>query len=324
MPAADADEPYAVAAAGHRDPIGGLPMKDRFLTVALSVAATLLVTELLHVTGHPPREAAAGGPVKELVVDRLIVREELIVSDTGEPWEAGFERHQIARGMVVRSLAPGAGGGAGTAGLWVRGRLIKTEIDDPFDDRFHAINRDGSIFRAPGHISWNVWLDGAWRQVAIIQGEGLEYGETPREEWGGGNHPGRLRLQSFRPHHGDAIIGQGMMSLGGGGYGGGGLPYPSEVLQLWGGVAREAPLAAPGAPRVAGDDGSGEHRYALIAGGPQGGRSGPSPSVTAKGFAALAWDSLPGADAYFVLRDGREIAGPLRIEGSEKRWTDRP
>ena len=303
-------------------------MRDRLLTIGLSVATTLLVTHWIQAPRLSPQEAAAQEPVKELIVDRLIVHKELIVSDTGEAWEAGFERHQIPRGIVVRSLARGADGSAGTAGLWVRGRLIKTEIDDPFDDRFHAINRDGSIFRAPGHMSWNVWLDGAWRQVAIVQGECLEISETPQETWSGGNHPGRLRLQSFRPHHQepltDAIIGQGRMSLGGGGYGGGGLPYPSEVLQLWGGKLEEAPLGIPGAPRVVSDDGSGQHRYALIGLGPQGGRSQPSPSVTARGLAALAWDSLTGADAYVVLRDGREIAGPLRIEGSEKRWTDKP
>jgi hypothetical protein len=45
--------------------------------------------------------------------------------------------------------------------------------------------------------------------------------------------------------------------------------------------------------------------------------------VAARGLAVLAWDSVAGADAYIVLRDGREVAGPLRIEGSEKQWTDR-
>ena len=303
-------------------------MKDCLLTIAVSVATTLVVTRLIQSPHDSPQPVAAQEPVKELIVDRLIVHRELIVSDTGKPWDTGFEQHQIPRGIVVRSLAPGPDGGIGSAGLWVRGRLIKTEIDDPFDDRFHAINRDGSIFRAPGHISWNVWIDGAWRQLAILQGEGLENSETPREKWSGGNHPGRLRFQSFRPQHGepltDAILGQGMMSIGGGGYGGGGLPYPSEVLQLWGGKAQESLLAAPGAPRVVKDDGSGEHRYSLIALGPQGRRSQSSPSVSAKGFAALAWDSVSGADAYIVLRDGRELAGPLRIEGSEKRWTDKP
>ena len=103
--------------------------------------------------------------------------------------------------------------------------------------------------RAPGHISWNVWIDGAWRQMAIIQGEGLELSEVPLKEWSGGTHPGRIRFQTFRPRHGepltDALIGQGMMSLGGGGYGGGGLPYPGEVLQLWGGETAQGGVGAP-------------------------------------------------------------------------------
>ena len=83
-----------------------------------------------------------------------------------------------------------------------------------------------------------MWLDGAWRQMAIIQGEGLELSEVPREKWNGGTHPGRIRFQTFRPGHGepltDALIGQGMMSIGGGGYGGGGLPSPGDVLAALG------------------------------------------------------------------------------------------
>jgi hypothetical protein len=302
-------------------------MKERLLTILLSSLTTFV---LIQITSRPrgwPESANAQDAARELVVDRLVVRRELIVSDTGQPWESGFERQQIARGLVARSLAPEPGNPSGTAGLWVRGRLIKTELDDPFDDRFHAMNRDGSMFRAPGHISWNVWLDGHWRQLAIIQGEGVEYNETPREQWSGGNHPGRLRFQSFRPRHPepltDAILGQGMMSIGGGGYGGGGLPYPSESLQLWGGKLQEHTIKTPSAPRVLKDDGSGEHRYALIAVGPQGARTAVSPTVTARGRASLAWDSVNGADAFIVVRDGRDLTGPLRIEGSEKKWNDR-
>ena len=159
-------------------------MKDRLVTIALSVAATY---GLMKEGPERPRV---------LEVDRLVVRKELIVSDAGLPWEKGFEAHQIPRGLYARSLGDGPGG------LWVRSRLIKGEIDDPFDDRFHALERDGSLRRAPGHISWNVWLDGAWRQMAIIQGEGLELSEVPRERWSGLTHPGRLRFQSFRPGHG--------------------------------------------------------------------------------------------------------------------------
>lgn len=283
-------------------------MKDRLTTVVLSVATTLGMQQL------QPDSA------RELVVDRLVVRQELIVSDTGSPWEAGFEQQQIPRGIYARSLWDGPGG------LWVRSRLIKGEVDDPFDDRFHALERDGSLRRAPGHISWNVWLDGAWRQMAIVQGEGLEFSEVPREAWEGGTHPGRLRFQTFRPNHDepltDTIIGQGMMSLGGGGYGGGGLPTPTEVLTLWGGNAVANEIAIPAAPTVMADDASGEHRYAIIAIGAQGRRTAASPSVIANGLASLRWDSVPGADAYLVLRDGREQAGPLRIEGSVKTWTD--
>ena len=237
-------------------------MKDHLVTVALSVASTFGVMQAV-----PERP-------KVLEVDRLIVRKELIVSDTGQPWEKGFEAHQIPRGIYARSLWDGPGG------LWVRSRLIKGEIDDPFDDRFHALEKDGSLRRAPGHISWNVWIDGAWRQMAIIQGEGLELSEVPLKEWSGLTHPGRIRFQTFRPRHGepltDALIGQGMMSLGGGGYGGGGLPYPNEVLQLWGGEMRKAEIAVPRPPTVVKDDGSGEHRYAIIAVGVQGRRTAAS------------------------------------------------
>jgi hypothetical protein len=216
----------------------------------------------------------------------------------------------------------------GKSGLWVRGRLIQSEVDDPFDVRFHSIYSDGSIHRAPGHISWNCWIDSAWRQMALMQGEALEYSEIPQAEWSGGNHPGRFRFQTFRPHHSepltDAIIGQGKMSIGGGGYGGGGLPYPSEVLQLWGGAFEQHPMTLPAAPTIVRDDGGGEHTYAIIAVGPQGLRTATSPPVTAAGYATLSWDSTTGADAYLVVRDNEIVSGSLRIEGSRKEWTDSP
>jgi hypothetical protein len=284
-------------------------MQERLITIAISVAATFGLMQVA-----PERQ-------RELDVDRLIVRKELIVSDTGQPWEKGYEAHQIARGIYAKSVTKDSVGG-----LWVRSRLIKGEIDDPFDDRFHAHESDGSIRRSPGHISWNVWLDGAWRQVAILQGEGVEFSETPREKWNGLTHPGRIRLQSFRAGHGepltDALIGQGMMSLGGGGYGGSGLPEPNEVLCLWGGKVKQTPTPTPAAPQVVKDDGSGPRQYALVAVSPQGERTAPSPVAKAKGLATLRWDGIAGADAYVILRDGREIAGPLRIEGAAKQWTD--
>jgi hypothetical protein len=162
--------------------------------------------------------------------------------------------------------------------------------------------------------------------MAILQGEGMEPSEVPLDTWNGGNHPGRLRFQSFRPDHSepltDATIGQGKMSLGGGGYGGGGLPYASTVLELWGGVAQSHPVAPPSAPRIVHHDGTGTTSYAIIAIGPEGQRTTTSPATTADGHAALSWDSVAGADAYLVVRDGQVITQPLRIEGSEKRWVD--
>jgi hypothetical protein len=284
-------------------------MKDRLVTIAISVTAAF---GLMKAQPERPRE---------LEVDRLIVRKELIVSDTGAPWERGYEAHQIPRGVYARALGDGPGG------LWVRSRLIKGELDDPFDDRFHALETNGSLRGSPGHISWNVWLDGAWRQMAIIQGEGLELSEVPRAQWNGQTHPGRLRFQSFRPGHGepltDALIGQGMMSVGGGGYGGGGLPAPRDVLQLWGGRLLQAPPAVPQAPTVVRDDGSGPHEYSLLAIGPQNTRTAASPSTRARGLATLRWPSVPGADSYLVVRDGQELRSPLRLEGSLKEWTDR-
>jgi hypothetical protein len=62
-------------------------MKDRLVTVVLSVATTYGLMQ------------AGPEPLKQLDVDRLIVRKELIVSDTGQPWEAGFESQQIPRGI---------------------------------------------------------------------------------------------------------------------------------------------------------------------------------------------------------------------------------
>jgi hypothetical protein len=258
---------------------------------------------------------------QQLEVERLVVKKELIVSDTGQPWEKGYEAHQIPRGIYARSLWDGPGG------LWVRSRLIKGELDDPFDDRFHALETNGTLRRTPGHISWNVWIAGAWRQMAILQGEGVEPSELPLEKWNGGSHPGRIRFQTYRPEHNepltDALIGQGMMSIGGGGYGGGGLPYAGEVLQLWGGTLTQTALASPTPPKIVKDDGSGGHQYALIAVGPQGRRSAVSRAAKAKGRASLQWDSVPGADAYIIVRDGKEITGPLRMEGSNKEWTDK-
>ena len=86
---------------------------------------------------------------------------------------------------------------------------------------------------------------------------------------------------------------------------------------------RHAEIPTPVAPTVINDDGSGEHQYAIIAIGVQGRRTAVSRAAKAKGLAKLRWDSVSGADAYVIVRDGKELVGPLRIEGSQKEWTDK-
>ena len=212
----------------------------------------------------------------------------------------------------------------GPGGLWVRSRLIKGEIDD----RFHALERDGSLLRAPGHISWNVWLDGAWRQMAIIQGEGLETlrGAARAVGWPDPPRPaplpdvpaGARRAADRRRHRpGDDVARRGRLRRG--------RPAVSLAKSCSSGAAvvQQATIPVPDAPDVIKDDGSGEHRYALIAVGPQGRRTAASIPSRAGGLATLRWDGVPGADCYIVVRDGVEHAGPLRLEGSRKEWTDR-
>lgn len=76
--------------------------KDFVLTVVVSVATTMAITEMRTRPEADQLLAADQESVRELTVDRLIVRHELVVSDTGEPWEKGFEQHQIPRGAVIR------------------------------------------------------------------------------------------------------------------------------------------------------------------------------------------------------------------------------
>ena len=86
---------------------------------------------------------------------------------------------------------------------------------------------------------------------------------------------------------------------------------------------RQAAIPTPAAPTVVKDDGSGEHQYALVAVAAQGRRSVVSRATKAKGLARLHWDSVDGADAYVVVRDGKDVTAPLRIEGRQKEWTDK-
>lgn len=82
-------------------------------------------------------------------------------------------------------------------------------------------------------------------------------------------------------------------------------------------------MGVPNAPRVISDDGTGKRQYSVVAVGAQGIRSLASATTVAQGKARLLWHSVPGADAYIILSDGREVTSLLRIEGSNKEWVDR-
>lgn len=91
-----------------------------------------------------------------------------------------------------------------------------------------------------------------------------------------------------------------------------------------GGTIQSRPVDTPSPPRIIKTIGEQQQTYSLIAVSPQGQRSAASAAVTAPGHATLEWDSVAGADAYVILRNGEELPGVFRIEGSNKTWTDKP
>ncbi len=254
-------------------------MRDRFVTMVLSVAATYGLMR------------PAPGPTKELEVDRLIVRKELIVSDTGAAWEKGYEAHQIPRGLYARSLGDGPGG------LWVRSRLIKAEVDDPFDDRFHAVERDGSLRKAArAHLLECL----AGRCLASDgdhpgRGPGVERGVAGSVERADAPRPAPLSdvptgsrravdRCAHRPghdvHRRRRLRRRGLaLSLG----------SPSALG--WHDPASGDPDS--GRPGCGQGRRLGAHQYAIIAVGAQGHRTKASPTSQSRGLATLRWDSVP-------------------------------
>ena len=97
-------------------------MKDRLVTIALSVATTLGLMRVVPEPVAPQRVDPAGS--RDLEIDRLIVRKELIVSDTGAPWEKGFEAHQIPRGIYARSLGVNINAWWGAALILIGGVML--------------------------------------------------------------------------------------------------------------------------------------------------------------------------------------------------------
>ena len=86
-------------------------MKDRLVTIALSVATTYGLMK------------SEPGPVKELEVDRLVVRKELIVSDTGAPGRR-VTKHTRSLGATMHDRSATDPGGSGSGAVSSRRRSM--------------------------------------------------------------------------------------------------------------------------------------------------------------------------------------------------------
>ena len=140
-------------------------LTSAMMLVACSVSAEERLDAIEREVQELKRRVAAleadNGKLKQQIeVDRLIVRKELIVSDTGRAWEQGFEAQQLPRGIYARSLWDGPGG------LWVRSRLIKGEIDDHLTTAFTPSKGTGACAARQGIFhgtSGSMARGGRWR-----------------------------------------------------------------------------------------------------------------------------------------------------------------
>jgi hypothetical protein len=221
--------------------------------------------------------------------------------------------------------------------------LILTEIDDPVDLRFRRAPGkypDGPLAGTspPGNISgglhWDALTDGAWRQVAGIEGMSKDHPAPPPTA---ADHPGWLTVYTY-PHNYDdrlrriIVDDAGAMSLGGGGFGGNGLPAPAYGFHLFGGnmrVQAVKPSPAPKATAV-GRAGDVQYVYQIVACDSKGHESEPSTatiihgpkSLTNDDFIRLQWDQCVGAETYLILRNGERLNLTFRGEGSVKNFDD--
>ena len=261
---------------------------------------------------------------------------------------------EVAQGSDSLSIGPNVGkDGPLTAPIDVywdaKGRklharsLILTEIDDPVDLRFRRAPGkypDGPLAGTspPGNISgglhWDALTDGAWRQVAGVEGMSKDHPAPPPTA---ADHPGWLTVYTY-PHHYDdrlrrmIVDDTGAMSLGGGGFGGNGLPAPAYGLHLFGGGMRLQAVKPPPQPKAtaAGKPGDMQYVYQIVACDSKGHESEPSiaaivrgpTSLTKDDFIKLQWDQCVGAETYLILRNGERLNLTFRGEGTVKSFAD--
>jgi hypothetical protein len=221
--------------------------------------------------------------------------------------------------------------------------LILTEMDDPVDLRLRRAPGkypDGPIAgtspsgTVSGLVCWDALTSAGWRQVAGIEGMAKDAPAPPPAP---GSHPGWLTFWTYAENHDDRVRrvildDTGAMSLGGGGFGGSGLPVPSYGFHLFGGGLRVQAVSVPGPPKltVVGAAADQQYAYQIIARDSKGNETpagaasvidGPA-ALTADNYIRVEWDQCPGAETYFILRNGRRLDLVFRGEGTRKTLHD--
>jgi hypothetical protein len=221
--------------------------------------------------------------------------------------------------------------------------LILTEVDDPVDLRIRRAPGkfpDGPVVGTSpagtltGGIHWDVLTSAGWRQVAGIEGMAQDLpapAPTPP------SHPGWLTIYTY-PHDYDDRVRRvifddtGSMSLGGGGYGGEGLPAPRYGFHLFGGGLRVQAVAIPEAPTlsVVGQAGTTRYSYQIVARDSKGNSTMPGPAASIVGpdkldgqnGVRMRWSRCEGAETYQILRNGQRLELEFRGEGTSKTYVD--
>ena len=221
--------------------------------------------------------------------------------------------------------------------------LILTEVDDPVDLRFRRAPGkypDGPLSGTspagalPGLICWDALTSEGWRQLAGIEGMAKDSPAAPPTA---GSHPGWLTFWTYAENHDDRIRrvildDTGAMSLGGGGFGGEGLPVPAYGFHLFGGGLRVQEVASPAAPSVrAVGGGDTRYEYRLVACDSKGHETPPGPPAVVSGpatldgehYVHLEWDQVTGAETYGIIRNGSRLDIRFRGEGKVKQFDDK-
>lgn len=223
--------------------------------------------------------------------------------------------------------------------------LVLTETGDAVDLRIQRVPGgypDGPVSsnqshagEVPGGIHWDALTPDGWRQTAGIEGVlGDQTGPNPTAA----SHPGWLTFYTYSRFHDDRlrrliIDDTGAVSMGGGGYGSEGLPSPRYGLHLFGGGMRVQGVPSPDAPElsVVGGTGTTEYTYQVVGLDSKGNQTLPGHASTilgpgkldGKNFVRLVWSRCPGAEAYWILRNGRRLDVEIHSEGNSKTFEDK-